>query len=171
MPDYSIRLISDATTGRPQCSAADRLCPGGYFERYHVAPELPSSSRPKTGAPCWPTVRLHQLLHKHGGPTVSLSPTIRDPERRHGNRRLVTSVDLPCCRVTYVQNERTAGASGSWNTAVDFLFREVDDPADLFVAILDDDDAWAPDYLERCLALGCDHALDMVEQYVVEPSR
>lgn len=84
------------------------------------------------------------------------------PNGRSGNRNIVSSVSLPNCLVTYLENERTVGASGSWNTAIDFLLRQVEDPADLFVAILDDDDAWTPDYLERCLALARDQALDMV---------
>ena len=83
-------------------------------------------------------------------------------ELRLGNSNIVASVNLPDVLVRYLENERTAGASGSWNTAVYFLYRQVDDPADLFVAILDDDDAWASSYLERCVALACDQALDMV---------
>ena len=83
-------------------------------------------------------------------------------ELRLGNSNIVASVNLPDVLVRYLENERTAGASGSWNTAVYFLYRQVDDPADLFVAILDDDDAWASSYLERCVALACDQTLDMV---------
>ena len=60
-------------------------------------------------------------------------------ELRLGNSNIVASVNLPDVLVRYLENERTAGASGSWNTAVYFLYRQVDDPADLFVAILDDD--------------------------------
>jgi len=83
-------------------------------------------------------------------------------ESRAENRDIVASVNLRDARVNYLENEKTAGASGSWNTALEFLYRQVDDPVDLFVAILDDDDAWAPDYLERCVALACNQALDMV---------
>jgi hypothetical protein len=81
---------------------------------------------------------------------------------RVANRDIVASVRLIGLRTHYLENEKTPGASGSWNTAIEFLFRQVDDPADLFVAILDDDDAWAPDYLGRCVALACEHELDMV---------
>lgn len=81
---------------------------------------------------------------------------------RVGNRNAVASLNLPGVQVNYLENERTVGASGSWNTAVDLLYRQVDDPVDLFVAILDDDDVWMPDYLARCSALACDQALDMV---------
>lgn len=81
---------------------------------------------------------------------------------RVANRDIVASVKSIGLRADYLENEKTPGASGSWNTAIEFLFRQVDDPADLFVALLDDDDAWAPDYLGRCIALACEHELDMV---------
>jgi GT2 family glycosyltransferase len=82
-----------------------------------------------------------------------LRPSVRD---------LVCGLDLPGCRVTYVENARSPGASGSWNTGVDFLFREAGDPESIFVAILDDDDAWAPSYLEHCTTVAEDEQLDMV---------
>ncbi len=81
---------------------------------------------------------------------------------RLANRETVASLSLRRCRVTYLENERTPGASGSWNTALDFLFRRVGDPAALFVAVLDDDDEWAPDYLDRCVALAHEQELHMV---------
>jgi len=46
-----------------------------------------------------------------------------------------------------LQNRRTPGASGSWNTGLDHLLRTVEDPRHVYVAILDDDDEWTPDYL------------------------
>lgn len=76
------------------------------------------------------------------------------------NREFVTSVNL--AGRTYLENTRTQGASGSWNTGLDFLFGQVEDPHCLFVAILDDDDAWAPTYLESCRAAANDRNLDMV---------
>jgi len=82
--------------------------------------------------------------------------------QRRGVRDLVHGLDLPGCRAGYVENARSAGASGSWNTGLDFVLREAGDPEAIFVAILDDDDAWAPGYIERCLALAEDNHLDMV---------
>ena len=84
------------------------------------------------------------------------------PDTRPRNSGVVASLCLPGCSVTYSENVRTEGASGSWNTALDCLFSKVEDPARLFVAILDDDDAWASTYLENCFAAASDQALDMV---------
>lgn len=82
--------------------------------------------------------------------------------RRHDVRDLVHGLALPGCRAGYLENARSAGASGSWNTGLDFVLQEAGAPAATFVAILDDDDAWAPGYLERCLNLAEDNHLDMV---------
>ncbi len=89
---------------------------------------------------------------------------VDDSDRRYrpSNRRIVASANLPGVRVTYRENDRTAGASGAWNVALDFLHRCVDRPDDLFVAILDDDDRWAPGYLEACAHLVSSRGLDMV---------
>lgn len=84
------------------------------------------------------------------------------PSARHPNAELVGELSLRDCEVVYLENERTAGASGAWNTALDFLVGEVDDPSGVFVAILDDDDSWSPEYLERCASSVRDDGLDMV---------
>ena len=62
----------------------------------------------------------------------------------------------------YLENKRTAGASGCWNTAIDYLFREVDNSKSLFIAILDDDDVWKPTYLEECISKASEESLDMI---------
>jgi glycosyltransferase involved in cell wall biosynthesis len=52
--------------------------------------------------------------------------------------------------VTVLRNTGLKGASGAWNTGLRHLAMTC--AADeLYVAILDDDDAWHPTYLERCL--------------------
>lgn len=89
---------------------------------------------------------------------------VDDSDRRYRpiNRRIVATADIPGARVAYRENDRTAGASGAWNVALDFLHRNVQQPTDLFVAILDDDDRWAPDYLAGCAHLAGERGLDMV---------
>jgi GT2 family glycosyltransferase len=84
------------------------------------------------------------------------------PEVRTANAALAGSLAIPGCEVSYLENGRTAGASGSWNTAVDALTARATDPSRVFVAVLDDDDAWCPEYLESCYAAAVEHELDMV---------
>jgi hypothetical protein len=83
-------------------------------------------------------------------------------EIRPLNAQFVASLTLSGCQITYLENKRTGGASGSWNTALDFLFNTVDDPNHLFVAILDDDDSWSSTYLENCLTAVKQQQLDMI---------
>ena len=84
------------------------------------------------------------------------------PSAKQANAELVGSLLLHGCEVVYLENDRTAGASGAWNTALDFLVGKVDEPSHIFIAILDDDDAWAPGYLEQCVTAAEDNDLDMV---------
>lgn len=69
-------------------------------------------------------------------------------------------------RVTVMRNRRTpARAAGAWNSGLDQLHRDADIVrfASLwFVAILDDDDAWAPDHVEACLDAAISRDLNMV---------
>lgn len=48
-----------------------------------------------------------------------------------------------------LRNRRTPGASGAWNTGFDHLARCSIDVRSVVVALLDDDDAWAPNHIER----------------------
>lgn len=83
------------------------------------------------------------------------------PGVRPGNAESVQSVVLSGCEVFYFENQRTKGASGAWNTAIDYLMNK-GTPGAVFVAILDDDDSWCPEYLESCYSAACDRQLDMV---------
>ncbi len=85
-----------------------------------------------------------------------------DREARTANAELVGSLALAGCDVSYLENARTAGASGSWNTALDAVAGKVTDPGQVFVAVLDDDDAWSPEYLESCYSAAVEQQLDMV---------
>ena len=90
-----------------------------------------------------------------------------DQRYRPSNRRIVATIDIPGARVTYKENVRTPGASGAWNVALDFLHRSVEEPANLFVAILDDDDRWASGYLAGCAHLAAERGHDMVAADIV----
>lgn len=50
-------------------------------------------------------------------------------------------------RVEPLSNRRRKGLSGALNTALDHLLRTENDPHDVFVSFLDDDDFWDADYL------------------------
>jgi broad specificity phosphatase PhoE/glycosyltransferase involved in cell wall biosynthesis/SAM-dependent methyltransferase len=89
-------------------------------------------------------------------PDPDLAELARQLQAQCGNR----------IRVTVMRNRRTrARAAGAWNTGIDQLHRDADIVryADLwFVAILDDDDAWAPDHIESCLEAAIARDLNMV---------
>ena len=80
-------------------------------------------------------------------------------ELRPVNSRTVEGLKIPSTRVIYLNNQRTPGASGAWNTAL-YSLHSLDPSA--FVAVLDDDDSWEPTYLERCERAALDSGLDMV---------
>lgn len=65
-------------------------------------------------------------------------------------------------KVNFLQNRRTKGASGAWNTGLDHLLRICDSPEHLFVALLDDDDHWESDHLEHCMTIAERDKLDIV---------
>ncbi len=81
------------------------------------------------------------------------------PKNRTLNEQIAAEFSSPGTTVVYLGNYRTAGASGAWNTALAWLHMHA---SDAFAAILDDDDAWSPAYLERCEQVAIDDNLDMV---------
>ena len=82
-----------------------------------------------------------------------------DSELRPVNAEVVSSLRIPDTRKIYLDNRRTPGASGAWNTALIHL--QAIDPS-ACVAVLDDDDSWVETYLERCEQVILDQGLDMV---------
>ncbi|MFL5358175.1 glycosyltransferase [Archangium sp.] len=125
--------------------------------------------------------RVAVLIATHGRPELLATRSLRSvaaqsrrpdlvvlvddsaPGQRPTNRELVHhfAADLPGTRVEYLENTRTPGPAGAWNTGLLRLFF-LEDPRALFVAVLDDDDAWAPDHLEHCLGAAGQRGLDMV---------
>ena len=80
-------------------------------------------------------------------------------DTRRTNFEIVAHLDLPGVQIIYLENRRTPGASGAWNTALARL--QGIDPA-AFVALLDDDDAWDATYLEQCEKAVLEEDLDML---------
>ena len=87
-----------------------------------------------------------------------------DPEVRRHNREAVEGFGVPGTSVTYMENDRTPGASGAWNTALAHL--QAAAPS-AFVAILDDDDSWEPEYLRVCEKTSLELDLDMTASGIV----
>src|SRR5688572_22297084 len=73
-----------------------------------------------------------------------------DPRTRADNRNIVNDVRLHGARIVYLANTRTQGAAGAWNTGLEWLRRHAGNPAEIFVAVLDDDDEWEPEHLAAC---------------------
>ena len=82
-----------------------------------------------------------------------------DAGLRRTNGEITADFAIRGARVVYLENYRTPGASGAWNTALAYLQRTA---PDCFVAILDDDDAWERTYLQRCEEAVLGGRLDMV---------
>lgn len=79
------------------------------------------------------------------------------------NRLIVESLPSNDYHIQYLINQRTHGASGAWNTAIDYLISQHRMSSDLlFLAFLDDDDEWHPNYLESCLGAASSNHCNMV---------
>ena len=78
------------------------------------------------------------------------------------NERYIKSIVAEDTIVSIVRNRRTPGACGSWNTGIDWIFRQLTSPQSTYIAILDDDDSWLPHYLETCMNMCISGDFDMV---------
>ncbi|GHA62433.1 glycosyltransferase family 2 protein [Photobacterium aphoticum] len=84
-------------------------------------------------------------------------------EDRKKNKAIVDDLSEADFQIKYLINQRTPGASGAWNTAIDYLCTQRSKNMDsLFLAFLDDDDEWHPSYLEKCLAVASENQCNMV---------
>lgn len=87
-----------------------------------------------------------------------------DPDMRHSNRKAVCNLGGTKTDTVYMQNNRTPGAAGAWNTALSYLY---DVSPSCFVAILDDDDSWDAEYLRQCEEAVLGNNLDMVSAGII----
>ena len=119
------------------------------------------------------THNRHQLLAERALPSVahqSRSPDVlvvvddSDEEHKPSNRRIAANFQIQGTEVVYLENFRTLGAAGAWNSALSWL-QDAEPLA--FAALLDDDDAWAPTYLERCEEAVTEGNVDMVAAGIV----
>ena len=88
-----------------------------------------------------------------------------DAETRSVNAAIAAGFESSAgVKTFYMENRRAPGASGAWNSALAHLQATA---PEAFVAILDDDDAWAPSYLEQCEKATLAQDLDMVAAGIV----
>ena len=87
-----------------------------------------------------------------------------DQQTRRANQEVLAEFRAVGTETFYLENRRTPGAAGSWNSALSHL--QDTDPA-AFVAILDDDDSWEQTYLEECEKAVLERDLDMVAAGIV----
>ena len=87
-----------------------------------------------------------------------------DAKIRRANEGIVADFSAEGTRAVYLHNRRKRGASGAWNTA---LFEVQQIAPSAFIAILDDDDRWTPNYLQRCEEEVLGRGLDMVAAGIV----
>ncbi len=94
---------------------------------------------------------------------VDQSPTELPDDALAEQARQLRALCSGKVRLTVLRNRRTpVRASSAWNTGLDQLHRETRQPDLLFVAILDDDDAWEADHLACCLDAAMAGDLNMV---------
>ena len=87
-----------------------------------------------------------------------------DLDMQHSNRAAVAGFKVPDTKTLYLTNRRTPGAAGAWNTALAHL--QAAAPS-AFVAILDDDDSWEPEYLYQCERAVSEYGLDMTASGII----
>jgi glycosyltransferase involved in cell wall biosynthesis len=82
---------------------------------------------------------------------------------QYQNRLVVEYLPPIDFHIQYLLNQRTPGASGAWNTAIEYLSnKQIECKRSLFLAFLDDDDEWHPSYLEECLSVAIEKNCNMV---------
>jgi glycosyltransferase involved in cell wall biosynthesis len=81
---------------------------------------------------------------------------------REENERYINSLESDITCISITKNRRTHGACGAWNTGIDWIFANTKVPESTYIAILDGDDSWHPNYLETCVNKCIRGKLDMV---------
>lgn len=107
---------------------------------------------------------LPSVLRQTRAPNHIIVVDDSSPHLRYETRQAVTALreshpSAPA--VTLLANTRAAGAAGAWNTGLYQLAEQY--PAErVFVAFLDDDDAWEPEHLAKVLESFESKQLDVV---------
>tara|TARA_R110002051_G_scaffold92498_1_gene162202 strand:+ start:35391 stop:35777 length:387 start_codon:yes stop_codon:yes gene_type:complete len=97
---------------------------------------------------------INSVLNQSLSPSYIIVVDDSADQNQCQNRLIVESIPSTNYHIKYLLNQRTLGASGAWNTAIEYLSNEQkQDFSSLFLAFLDDDDEWRPNYLENCKSL------------------
>ena len=107
---------------------------------------------------------LESIARQTRAPDYLIVVDNSDPRVRRINEQIAADFRVDGTKTVYLENYRTSGAAGAWNTGLSWL--QGTEPCS-FVAILDDDDAWAPTYLESCERMALEGHLDMVAAGIV----
>ncbi|NUN13835.1 MAG: glycosyltransferase family 2 protein [Myxococcales bacterium] len=117
---------------------------------------------------------IPSVFAQHQHPNLVVIVDDSPPFSRHKTTQVVTAAATrsPDIEFRLLVNQRAAGASGAWNTALHFLAERCE-PSFTAVFFLDDDDEWLPNHIQNCIkALQTRHlsavATGMVR--VTEPS-
>jgi len=73
-----------------------------------------------------------------------------DDHVRLKNEDYIQSLEVDGVSIHYLANTRTRGACGAWNTGIFHLAGICESLESTFLAILDDDDEWDPEYIFQC---------------------
>lgn len=74
---------------------------------------------------------------------------VTDRQSLPTNARQALQTMTPKTEVHFLENARSSGAAGTWNTGLAFILQTW---PDAYVAILDDDDQWDTDHLALCMS-------------------
>jgi 2-polyprenyl-3-methyl-5-hydroxy-6-metoxy-1,4-benzoquinol methylase/GT2 family glycosyltransferase len=86
---------------------------------------------------------------------------VGEEEKGFPNDKTITD-KLATIRVHWLLNGRTKNLSGAVNNAVQFLIGEETDPTITYLAFLDDDDVWEPQYLECMHEKAAEEGKDLI---------
>ena len=117
------------------------------FKKVQIAVLVATSNRPELLM----NRSLPSIKNQTRAPDWLIIVDDSDKKNRQLNKQIAAYFDLSNTKVVYLDNYRTDGASGAWNTGLDWITRKCEKPESVFIAILDDDDEWEPEYLEKCL--------------------
>lgn len=95
---------------------------------------------------------IRSISQQHRVPDLVV--LIDDSDKEHyfeKNKFAIQFLEKNSIPVKYLLNNRTKGASGAWNTGIDWIANNYKNADSTFLAILDDDDEWLPEYIESNL--------------------